>query len=452
MNRFNRLFLAVVAIVVLCNFSFSAMGFDEGTFLYGTGENDTENNSISQDHLRASRSTLQGLQFYGSFENQLSLMVLKDGDNRHHKHMYDYLQLRLDMDAELAGGIKLRSDVVTRVFAGDTVIALSQILPPGTIQNALAADARLAEILQTPYAFENRTYLDNAYVKIPVGDFLFTVGKQPLGQGAGYVWNPTDVFTQKEMLDPTYQKEGTISAKLFVPMAVASLEMVAAPDGAFRNWTAGGRFSFPVGSLQFSVVSYYTRVPISDVEQSMDAIGTAVRNGQDPEEAILKTNHKRLMMGGDMVVDIRGVRLWAEGAYNYLPSGADWLEAEGGFDYYFPFETHLMVEYFYYERGPATQGGSYNLNSWMNVLDGNLKMLGRHFAFESIEHPVANFWSVGLSSFQALSDGSAMVEADVKWDFVEDAQLWLMAAKGLGSREDFLSNSFQSWLRLKFFF
>ena len=41
------------------------------------------------------------------------------------------------------------------------------------------------------------------------------------------------------------------------------------------------------------------------------------------------------------------------------------------------------------------------------VVEGNFKMLGRHFAFESIEHPVADYWSVALSSFQGFSDGSA---------------------------------------------
>jgi hypothetical protein len=437
-----------------------ALGFDEAAFIAGDDDGVEENanaeENAAQQHSNVAETgdgARQPLQFYGRFENQGVVLMSRNRSNQWQKHVYDYLQLRLDMDATLSKHIELKSDVVARLFAGDASFPLEEVVPPGTIDRALAVDARLASILEPPYDFENRAWLDNAYVKIPVGSFLVTVGKQPLGQGAGYVWNPTDIFVRKDLLDPTYEQEGIIAARLDVPMGAASLDLVvASPQSDFDNWVGGGRLKFPVGVLQFSAVTYYSRAHLMDVENAMDGVMGAVAAGQNPEAAIPVSNHKRLMVGGDVVVDVEGVRLWGEGAYNYLPGARDWWEAVGGLEYYFSFETHLMVEYFYYGRSPLPTGGSYSLNAWMNVLEGHLKMLGRHFLFESLEHPVADFWSLGLSSFQGLTDGSAIVEADVKWDFAQNAQLWLMAARGFGGREDFLSNSFQSWLRLTFYY
>lgn len=430
-----------------------ASGFDEAAFIAGDGDSDAAGDGdAGSDNAPADASasgTGESLQFYGRFENQGVLLMSRDHDNVWQKHVYDYLQLRLDMDARLSKHIELKSDVVGRLFAGDASFPLEEVIPPGTVGRALAQDARLAGMLDTTYDFKNRAWLDNAYVKIPVGNFLLTVGKQPLGQGAGYVWNPTDIFIRKDLLDPTYEQEGIIAARLDVPMGAASLDLVvASPESDSDNWVGGARLTFPLGPFQFSAVTYYSRTHQMDVENAMDGVMTAVAAGQSPEDAIPVSDDRRVMAGGDVVLDVEGVRLWGEAAYNYLPEAKNWLEAVGGMEYFFPFETHLMMEYFYYGRSPLPMAGSYSLNAWMNVLDGYLKMLGRHFLFESLEHPVADFWSLGISSFQGLSDGSAIVQADIKWDFAQDAQLWLMAARGFGGREDFLSNSFQSWLRL----
>jgi hypothetical protein len=80
-------------------------------------------------------------------------------------------------------------------------------------------------------------------------------------------------------------------------------------------------------------------------------------------------------------------------------------------------------------------------------------MLGKDFLFESIDHPVADFWLVGVSSFQSISDASAVIMADVRWEFVQDAELSLLLAASIGEDEDFLASGYgQGWLRLKVYF
>jgi len=66
---------------------------------------------------------------------------------------------------------------------------------------------------------------------------------------------------------------------------------------------------------------------------------------------------------------------------------------------------------------------------------------------------VSDFWTVGLSSFQGISEGSFVLIADVRWEFVEDAELWLMVSANIGEQSDFLSSTRgQGWLRLKAYF
>ena len=166
---------------------------------------------------------------------------------------------------------------------------------------------------------------------------------------------------------------------------------------------------------------------------------------------------RRVMLGGDIVADIEGVRLWTEGAYNFMEDkdGAPdpWWELVGGIEYFFTSQTHVMGEYYHYGRGPAQDDGVYSFNDWMSLLSMDLKMLGRDFLFESIDQPVADYWTLGLSSFQSITDISAVIMADVKWEFIQDGELWLLVAGNLGDDEDFLSSSIgQAWLRLRVFF
>ncbi|MBW2276984.1 MAG: hypothetical protein JRF63_05790 [Deltaproteobacteria bacterium] len=395
---------------------------------------------------------------HGSFENQLTGMGVRLYNGGDRFTVYDYLRLRIDVDADLPGDLQLRSDVVARLFVGETELYLVNLIPRRTYDQLLARDPRWAAAIEEQYELENELYLDNAYLKIPIKQVLVTVGKQPLEQGAGYAWNPTDVFTDKDMFDPTYEKEGVIALRLMVPIGeVASIDAVGAPVGLFEDWTAGGRASLRLGPVSLSAAAYYTQVKQTHLEESMNGMELALLTGANPNDAIIRVETERTMVGGDVVADIVGVRLWAEGAYNFVGdvygAPADWWEVVGGAEYYFPFETHLMVEYYHYDRGPEQQNGTYDYNSWMSLISAELQMLGKDFLFESIDHPVADYWLIGVSSFQSITDRSAVIMADVRWEFVQDAELWLMLAGGIGDPEDFLSTAYgQGWLRLKVYF
>jgi len=74
------------------------------------------------------------------------------------------------------------------------------------VTNKLRVD--LKSSLTDNITFSDRTFLDNAYLKLSLKAFDLTVGKQQISLGTGYVWNPTDVFNIKDPLDPTYEQPG----------------------------------------------------------------------------------------------------------------------------------------------------------------------------------------------------------------------------------------------------
>ncbi len=403
-----------------------------------------------------------GAHLHGSFENQLTALWLRRSRQDDRLSLHDYTRLRIDVDADLPQGVQLRSDAVARLFVGETAFDLVDLVPKRTVDQLTARDSRWDVILNdddaTFDAFEDELYIDNAYLKVPAGPVLISVGKQPLEQGAGYVWNPTDVFTVKDLFDPTYEKPGVIALRTTIAIAdIASLDLMAAPEGEFEKWSAGGRASVRIGSLSFGPAAYVTRVERTELEASLDDMGLAASFGVDPLEAVPVIDTRRVMVGGDAVLDIQGVRLWAEGAHNFVSEKQrtpdDWWELSAGVEYFFSFETHLMAEYYHYGRGPTQRDGAYDLNAWMGLLQTELKMLGRDFAFVSVDHPVADFWTAGIASIQSFTDLSATVMADVKWDFIQDGELWLLVAGNPGEHADFLSSSpGQAWFRLKVFF
>ncbi len=404
------------------------------------------------------KSNLEKVHLHGSFENQVSGMWLNQYEGGSAVLLNDYTKVRVDLDADLPAGLKLRSDVVARLYVGQTTMSLADLIPKRTIDAAVARSPYFAAMVEGSFELENEYYIDNVYLKIPISTALVTLGKQPVEQGAGYAWNPTDVFTQKEIFDPTYDKPGVIALRLLIPIGdTASIDLLGVPDGSFETWIGGGRASLRLGPLSLSLVSYYTQAKKSDLDILVDALVQAELEGTEPPDVSTKTSANRVLLGGDAILDIEGVRLWAEGAYNFIEEkqgGPDeWWELTAGMEYFFTFETHVMGEYYHYGAGPQQQGGTYTLNDWMSLLDADLKMLGRDFLFESIDHPVADFWTLGVSSFQSFSDFSAVVMADVRWEFVQDAELWLVVLASIGDREDFLSSSRgQAWLRLKAFF
>ena len=168
----------------------------------------------------------QTVRFSGYVENQAVLMALpeREGDEDEEGSgldLMDYNKLRLQIEAKPASGFSANANLVARTFHGTTSIALADVLP-----EKFADDIAMLAAWDPSYAsytMEDEIFLNDAYFTAREGNFKLRMGKQPFRFGSGYFWNPTDPFTVKDMLDPSYEKEGVTAARFSYALPLQGL-------------------------------------------------------------------------------------------------------------------------------------------------------------------------------------------------------------------------------------
>jgi hypothetical protein len=97
--------------------------------------------------------------------------------------------------------------VNVRQFWGQTTFNLVNYLPEHLIPLVpVSEDAPLQPLNHFPYVVQDTFYIDNMYLQLYGKTFRLTLGKQPISPGTGYVWNPTDIFNVKDIMDPSYEQ------------------------------------------------------------------------------------------------------------------------------------------------------------------------------------------------------------------------------------------------------
>ncbi|MFQ5631278.1 MAG: hypothetical protein ACE5I1_21100, partial [bacterium] len=164
---------------------------------------------------RISFAHAQGLEISGYYENQFFPQELNGK-----LILQDYNKIRIDFAADIGENVSFNGDYIYRVFHGKTRFSALDFIPESLV-------SRYADILQVPveslrplfeFELENENFLDNAFVTIYTNRLNIRIGKQQLPWGSGYTWNPTDIFNEKNTLDPTYEKVGVNAFKIELPV------------------------------------------------------------------------------------------------------------------------------------------------------------------------------------------------------------------------------------------
>ena len=258
----------------------------------------------------------------------------------------------------------------------------------------------------------DRIFLDNAYIRMAFDHFDLTVGKQQLSTGAGYTWNPTDVFNSKDILDPTYEQAGHNAVKLQIPLGARSgIQSVLAVGEEWKDSIKLLKIKHNIGHFDVSVSAVQKNQTFTDHYTFTPAI------------------YKREMIGGDLVGELFGLGIWAEGAYNRMKSGSgtrlnavkDHWEWLAGGDYTFESGLYLMGEY--YQNDMAREHWQdYDLNDWLWMFTTEMKTLSRRQISGLVQYP-ADLITVGLSAIYSVSDGSAALVPMLLYSMFEDVEL-----------------------------
>jgi hypothetical protein len=260
--------------------------------------------------------------------------------------------------------------------------------------------------------FEDRTFLDNAYARVTFEHADVTVGKQQISLGAGYVWNPTDIFNIKDILDPTYEQPGHNAVRLDLPMGRYRISGIYAPEDTWENSAKLIEFKGALGHFDYSLLAIEKIWRFHDYTR----FETQTLSFQELPE-------RRRLYGASTAGELLGLGLWAEYAYNDMQTSDNFYELVVGMDYTFDFQTYIMLE-FYRNTLAKDEHQQYDLNDWMRYFATEQKAIARDQVYLLMQHPVTDFITLGASTIYAISDNSLAVVPTMYYSFAENMEVF----------------------------
>ncbi len=349
------------------------------------------------------------LKLSGYFENQL-LGQEQRGDY----FLLDYNKLRLDMNAKVSKRFSFTGNINLKTYHGKTTLNMLDYLPEVTVSEYLSflnenAGLTPEEIHpQFGTAMKNDIALDNVYVSYYSKYFNVRVGKQQLTWGTGYVWNPTNVFHKKNMLDPTYEQTGVNAIKLEVPFkGEGMLTGVLSVNDAFDNSTYAFKVKKYLAGFDISLSYVY-------YEYSMTDFYTFTEIKED-----------RHQIGGDFSGSIGGIGIYGEVVYR-MKTGKTGADNYGnyivGLNYFFQNGLYIMGEYYYNEKGKDDYK-NYDINDWMLYAGEYGENLGKHYLYAGSRIPIGDFFNLSTFLLYNVSDNSGMVYPWLEYSLGDNTEL-----------------------------
>ena len=403
----------------------------------------------------------QTITWSGYVENQATLMALPHRDAEDAEDtggsgldLLDYNKLRLELEARPQPGFSANANIVARSWHGTTSMDLADLLPE-RFDNDLALLA-LFDPDATQYQFQNEIAINDAYFTARQGRFKLRMGKQQFRFGSGWFWNPTDPFTVKDLLDPSYEKQGVTAARLQLNLPLQGLlEAWALPR---QTW---GDFQVEDSALAFRARVAPGQWVFTASQASLRDLAALDLSATDMDAFMVQG--RRHIFGLDVAGEVGGVGLWLEGAYNrmHLDDWTDlepiaqqaWYEVEAGTSYTIRGGTTFMAEYLYNERG-ASYSDDYTLWRWLLYMDQTLRTLGQHYGTATVQVPLGRLHTdLAVSAIANLSDGSWLLNPWVSYDWGQNLEISLYGALGFGGDEGEMSSFGQAGtLRARFSF
>ena len=360
------------------------------------------------------RTLAQDLEFSGYFENQLFPQELNNK-----LALQDYNKVRLDLSAEPAENVSFNGDYIYRVFHGATRFNAFDFIPKSVVLKYAELTQTTPDALRPLFDFklEDENFLDNAHVTIYLEHASLRVGKQQLPWGTGYTWNPTDIFNDKNLLDPTYEKVGVNAFKLEVSFGGEGV--ATGIVGVGDEW----RTSTKAIKIKHHLFGY--DLSASFVEKKQDGFDYL---------SFRSTSERRRLFGGDFSGELFGLGIWGEGAYNRMEASDNFGQYLLGSDYTFESGLYLTGEYYRNELG-KTNKGQYDINDWMRLLSADGENLGQDYLFLGSRYPITELWNWSNYVLANLNDKSGILFPWFDYSLNDNTELIFVGYIPFGKKE-----------------
>lgn len=346
------------------------------------------------------------LNLAGYYENTL----LAEYNKKIDEHLLDVSKFRLDFRTGASDNeLEFKGNVNFVAYHNDVTFDFTPYLPKAVRDSLVERD-----ISATVTVDKLRIYLDNAYLTWRFGGFRLRIGRQQLRWGPAYSFNPTDLFHRKDMLDPTYEKEGVTALRL-----------------SYR-WGIGGEFTgIMVPGDKFHSSGYAIRLAthVSAIGYDVGLTGHMVSDSTSLDPGSLEIRkQRRRALGLDFSGGLLGLGFWFEGNYNVMEIEQDFIRAVVGVDYTLENGLYMIFEGLYDER--ARTNTPYTVADWLESLYF-AEPVTRYRFLAGVRKGVTGLIDGGIYWFGGM-DGSMVVNPRFDLSVAQNADLSVFGAVTFG--------------------
>jgi len=398
-----------------------------------------------------------GVNWYGYFESQADGAILEK-----ESILYGYNKLRLDFETNPGENVRIGVNANIKKMWGQTTFDLLDYLPEHIIPSS-SPQSSLSSMSEFPYTLQDTFYIDNMFLQLFSSHFRLTLGKQQISPGTGYVWNPTDIFNVKDIMDPAYEQTGVTAIGLDIyPMAGNSIFLAIQPkeDVDHTTWYARIRQSTAALDLSLNIAQY------AWTESGL----------YDPLLFPWERTYKRFMTGTAFSADIAGFGVHGEYAYNKLTSldfyihipkdieililpektsrfssGEHYIEFLAGIDYTFDNSLFIMAEYFHSDFGKDKEDLVFN--DFLQYMSGTTRSINRDYLFFQAMYPVTDLITSTAFIITNLNDQSTALNFQLSTTLGNNVETDILGSWFVGDENsEFGAQIAAGRIRLKVFF
>lgn len=337
-----------------------------------------------------------------------------DYEERAGETLLDASKVRLELQSGGDdGSVEFRGNINVIRYHGDISYDVTPYLPDEIVRTL-----RLHRIPAEVKLDRQRIYLDNAFLTWrPLEHMRVRAGKQQLAWGPGYSINPTDLFHEKTLIDPTYEKEGVTALRLDYRWGIGGqLAAIIAPDDRFE--TSG--YALRAG-VYIPPVGYDVAITVHSVTDS-----TSLH-----PRTLLPRTQRREAVGLEFTGSLFGLGVWCEGNWNRLEDEQDFYRVVAGVDYTLESGIYLMGEVLY--NGRANFDTPYPARDWLANL-AYAEPVGPGWALIGTRYEFSLLVSGGVYGFLA-PDGTGMLNPRLDISLAQNADLALFGAWTFGAED-----------------
>jgi hypothetical protein len=354
-------------------------------------------------------------------------------------------RVRVNLEGRPNHHFDFGAGVVGTLFSGRTSVGLAQYLPAGDRAALFAGDPSsglppASDLLV--YQLDNAIYLQEAFATVHLPWARLRVGRHKIYAGTGFAYNPTDLFTRKDPLDPTYEVDGLDALALAVELpARTTLEGLALIGDRFDVSDYRVAAKSHLGGWDLALHYTHQVRRRTDWQALASAAGVVAVIAGGPS-SLFERRFRWHLLAAELAGEILGVGVYAEGGWTWVdpiddPGTVRSQDHERflvGADYTFAFQLYVMVEYMRLGQG-RDSAAAIDLNDRLGFFAGELLAIDRDTLFAGASYPITDLVELAFYAMVGINDPSAVLNPWLLVDLYPGVRVAVSGMVPVGSEQ-----------------